>query len=222
MIDKIDKANYIVIQVDKKNIPSASALYTHILRLHKKVSLVCVDEDIDNHLSFLPWFDKIKNTKPSSADLVIDLDMDSVELFEWFATNKISLNKKMATALYAGLLIDTDGFKNSSVNGMKFAMANELISCDAEYKLCTKFILNSSDLSTLRLKAILFKGMLLKENATLVFMNISDDDLKKCGAKIQDCEPIMKEALNLPYAKEVVLVNSDKENEILRRIKKEY
>ena len=91
ILDEIDNAKYVMIVADAKSLPSASALYTHILRLHKKVSLVCETKNIDNKLSFLPWFEKIKSTKMSSADFIIELDSGSVELFNLFKNNDIKI-----------------------------------------------------------------------------------------------------------------------------------
>ncbi|MDA3908475.1 MAG: phosphoesterase [Sulfurimonas sp.] len=153
ILDGIDNAKYVMIVADAKCLPSASALYTHVLRLHKKVSLVCKTKNINNKLSFLPWFEKIKSDRVSSADLVIELDISSIELFNFFKINNIKMNHKMGTALYAGLLQETNGFLNSYIDGTTFAMAEELIECGADYKTCNNFIMKRSTLCALRLKA---------------------------------------------------------------------
>jgi len=84
ILDGIDNAKYVMIVTDANSLPSASALYTHILRLHKKVSLVCEAKNIDNRFSFLPWFEKIKSERVSSSDFIIELGNSSVELFKLF------------------------------------------------------------------------------------------------------------------------------------------
>ena len=221
LLQDIDKAKHIVIEVDSDFLASASALYTHILRLHKKVSLVCTSKDIDNKLSFLPWFDKVKSTGYSSADLNISLNMSSSQLYELFKENNIKPNQKMATALYAGLLQETKGFLNSSLNGTIFAAAKELIEYGAEFNICNDFILKSTTLSQLRLKAVMLQNMSLHENAKVAHMKISDDELKATGAKVDDCYEVLLEALKLPYVKEVLLLKSDDKDIILKRIKKE-
>ena len=220
-LKNISNAKHIVIEVEKLFLPSASALYTHILRLHKKVSLVCVSDNINNNLSFLPWFEKIRTTGYSSADLKINLEVSASEMYKLFKDNDISLNKKMATALYAGLLLETRGFLNTTVNGTIFAIASELISCGAEHKICTNFILRSDSLALLRLKALMLKNMLLKENARLAVMSICENDLKQTGARLEDSYDVLEEALKLINVKEVILIKSDESDKILKRIKKE-
>ena len=77
ILNRIDKANHIVvishINPDADSIGSASAVYTHILRLHKKVSWFCASKNISVKLKFLPWSEKIKNSFPASADLAISV-----------------------------------------------------------------------------------------------------------------------------------------------------
>ena len=135
-----------------------------------------------------------------------------------FEKNNIKLNQKMATALYAGLLLETKGFQNTNVNGMIFAVAKQLVDAKAEHKLCTNYILNTKSLAYLRLKALVLKKMLLNEDATVVVMNIDEDDLKKSGAKLEDAFEILEDGLTLPYVVEAILQNN---NKILKRIKKE-
>ncbi len=220
ILQEIDKANHILIVANRLSLTSASALYTYILTLHKKVSIAC--EDVDRNLSFLPWFDKVKNLNSnSSADLKIDLDISSTKLFYLFKDSGKKINKKMATAIYAGLIKETNGFTNTNLNGTIFAMAKELVELGAEFKICNEFILKSTSLSLLRLKAIMLQGMQLKSDATLAILSIDDDMLKACGSKEEDAYLVMQEVLQLHLVKEVILHKSDEENKILKIIKKE-
>ncbi|WP_373000520.1 bifunctional oligoribonuclease/PAP phosphatase NrnA [Sulfurimonas sp.] len=221
ILDGINNAKYVMIVADAKNLSSASALYTYVLRLHKKVSLVCETKNIDNKLSFLPWFEKIKSAKVSSADFIIELESGSVELFNLFKNNNIKINNKMATALYGGLLQESNGFLNSSVNGTFFAMAEELIKCGADYKTCNKFIMKRTTLCALRLKAIMLEGMILQNSAKAAVFYICDDDLNSTGATIEDCDEALIEALKLPQVELSVLLNLNNEYEVLKIINKE-
>lgn len=218
-LEAIDRAKHIVILTSNNSFADACALYTHILRLHKKVSIVSKSDKIDNGLSFLPWFNKLRNIVPSSADLVIDLDLETESLYNLFKLNDITLNEKMATSLYAGLLKRFGGFLSSDVNGTVFADVSELIREGADYKLCNKSIMNRVSLSTLRLKAIMLSNMILTNNSKEALFIVSEDDLKSSGATLREAYEIMNEALNLPYVESAVLKNSD--NKILKLKMKE-
>jgi len=219
LLEDIDRARHIVILTDSGTFADASALYTYILRLHKKVSIVSKSKTIDSGLSFLPWFDKLRDIVPSSADLVVDLSSVREPLYDLFKSNNIIINNKMATALYAGLLKRFDGFLSSKVDGMVFADISELIKQGADYKLCNRSIMNRVSLSTLRLKAIMLSNMILTDASKTAQFVINDDDLKLSVADISEAYEIMKEALNLPYVERAVLKNSD--NKVLKLKMKE-
>ncbi len=78
MFEKIATAQYIVliahINPDADSLGAASAMYTHLMRLEKKVTLFCMTERVDSRLQFLPWFDKLRHTFPKSADLAMSFD----------------------------------------------------------------------------------------------------------------------------------------------------
>ncbi len=78
MFETIENAEHIVliahINPDADSLGAASAMYTHLMRLEKKVTLFCVTERINPRLAFLPWFDKIRHQFPASADLAIGFD----------------------------------------------------------------------------------------------------------------------------------------------------
>jgi len=211
ILDKIKKAKKIMIVTDAKNLALSCALYTYVLIQHKGVTLICEDEHLDVKLSFLPWFDKIKAKKTLSTDLEIEINFSSLDFFIYLKNESIKINKKMATSLYAGLLLESDGFLNPDANGMIFAVAKELIDCGAEYKLCTRNLLQTKSLALLRLKSLMFKSMILKNNAKAAIFSICDDDLKSSGATMQDCDEVLKEALHLPLVELAVLLDSKDE-----------
>lgn len=218
-LEEIKKASYVVILTSNDSFADASALYTHILREHKKVSLVCKTQDVDNSFSFLPWFDKLRGLEPSSADLVIDMDLESESLYKLFKSNALTINVKIATALYAGLLKSFDGFLSNSVDGTTFALASELIELGADYKSCHKFMLKRASLSTLRLKANMLKSMVLINSSKAALFSITPNDLEVSGADLTDAYIVMQEALSLPYVELAILI--DDKNEVLKLITEE-
>jgi phosphoesterase RecJ-like protein len=253
ILNKIDSAKHIVVishvNPDADSIGSASAMYTYLLQKHKKVSWYCKTKDITKKLSFIPWFDKIRDSFPSSADLAISLDCAHIKrlgveldcelinidhhesntdfamlnlvqtsaisttevLYNFFKASSIKINPKMATALYAGLLDDSNGFMDDNVNGTTFALIKELIECGAEFKICNKNIMKSMSLAALRLKGIMFNNMTLECDARVAFFCVSDDEMRATGALGEDCELALEESMFLPQVEVAILVkqNSD-------------
>jgi len=221
-LKQIQSAKHIAVVVSSDELlPSGSVLYTYLLRLHKKVSFVYQTDILDGRFSCLPWFDKLRDTSVPSADLTIELDESFFTLYEFFKSNDIAINKKMATALYASLLVKHDGFVGGDADGMVFAKASELMACGADYKLCNEFIIKRVTLARLRLKSLMLKNMVLKNGAKDAIFYLSDDDLKRSGATLRDAKEIIKEALCLEYVTKVILMKSDEDNKILKLIDKE-
>lgn len=217
-IDKIIEASHILIRTNSESFSNASVIYSYILTHHKKVS-ISHEKSIDINLSFLPWFDKLRTVAPSSADLVLEIDNDSKALFEFLKSKNIKINQKMATALYVGLLKQYDFFKSSESDGTIFAIASELISLKAEYKLCNEYLQKRVSLATFRLKAILLKSLLLKDDASKACLFVSDADFKASGSTVEDAYLVMKEVLNLVNVKEVELLKTDENSKIIKNLK---
>lgn len=252
IIKRIGEAKHVVViahlNPDADSIGSASALYTYLLTLHKKVSFFCAS-NISQKLSFIPWADKIRNSFPSSADLAISLDCGDIDrlgveidcdlinidhhvsntkygkynlvdtsaistasiVFDFFKYNKIPINQKIATALYAGILEDSNGFVSDTVDGMVFATAGELIDSGADYKICNKYIKKYESLSALRLKAIMLLNMSLVKDAKVALFLVTQEDMKKSGADAADCEIALEDSLCLPTVEVSVLLKENKD-----------
>lgn len=240
ILKRIESAKHVVVishvNPDADSLGSASAIYTHLLRLHKKVSWFCATKNINQKFLFLPWSENIRDTFASSADLAISLDCENLDrlgvaiecdlinidyhksnteygaynlvdsqcisttevLYKLFKENGISLNPKMATALYAGLLNNSKGFLDERCDGTIFALAKELIDFGADYKLCNKFIMKYQTLGAFRLKAIMHKNMQLFYDSRVSVFCVSHEDMIASGAIELDCENTLEEALWLP------------------------
>lgn len=214
----IENAKQIVIQADNNSFANANALYSYVLSLHKKVSLV-VTQKIATKFSFLPWFDKARETLPAKADLIIEAESDTVALYLALKHNGVRINQKMATALFAGLIEASEGFLSSTCNGTTFAVASELIELKAQHFTCKEYLQKSDPLALFRLKSLLYKSMLQMANGQSMHMYISDEDLKSSGATQKDVAKVLKEALNIVHVKEVILHKSDENNKIIKIIK---
>lgn len=74
----IESAKHIVLiahkNPDADSLGAASAFYSYLLRSQKKITLFCVSSTINPHLAFLPWFDKVTDRFPESADCMISFD----------------------------------------------------------------------------------------------------------------------------------------------------
>ena len=217
-IKTIEESKHICIISKSSSFANASALYTYLLTLHKKVSISSL-ESVDIKFAFLPWFDKIRDIVPSSADSVIEADSDAKSLYDFFISNDIKINKKMATSLYSSLLSEYKSFQKNDTDGAVFSVASKLIELGAEYKLCHEYLNNRVPLQEFRLKAILFKNFVLTNSASSVEVFISDDELESSGSQLKDVYPLLEEFLTLVNVTQVTLIKSDEENKVLINLK---
>ncbi len=210
----IEKSKNISILTDNDSFGDASALYTYILRLHKKVSLVSSERALKMPLSCIPWYDKVKKNLSASSDLVIDLKKSDISLYELFKENNVIINEKMATALYASYLQKPACYSEKK----NIHALSELLLLKANHEQCVLFLKKSLPLSLFRLKAILFARLLLVDNAKVAVVTLQEDDFKRTGAMMYDLELIMREILNINHVQTVLVVDEENENELVRII----
>ncbi|MGE0739315.1 DHH family phosphoesterase [Sulfurimonas sp.] len=162
------------------------------------VEVACTLVNIDHHCT---------NTSFGSLNLVRSSALSTTEiLYSFFKENGVKINKKMATALYVGLLEDSEGFLGESVDGTTFAIVQELITQGAEFQLCNKKIMKSTSLAALRLKAAMLKDMVLEHSTTIAFFGVSYEDMKQSGAVAEDAEGALEESLFLPHVQVALLL----------------
>lgn len=252
IIEAIEKARHVVViahtNPDADSLGSASAVYTSMLRLHKRVSFFCATKQIDEKLKFLPWVEKIRDVFPTDADLAISLDcgtyarmgtqlaIDLINfdhhqsndayarynvvdasaisttqvLFDFFKANEFTINAKMATALYAGLLDDSSNFLSLKTDSNVFAMAQELCLLGADVKACSRYVSQYISLAAYRLKGAMLLGMNLHEDGEIALLHVSQSMMQKYAAKPSDCEAALEEALHLPTVKVALLLRENK------------
>jgi len=230
IINKINNSKHIVVVATGSidSICSASAFYTYLLTLHKKVSFFSISNVLEPRLFFIPWSEKVRSSFPSSSDLAITfgtLDSDNVYIeceiinfdtmknspfiaqtvYDFFENSDIKINHKMATSLYSGILDSTNGFLVGT-NGTIFAMIERLVKLDIDIQNINKCVMQYMSLASFRLKAIMQMKMQLMLNAKLALFVVKDEDISSSGATEIDCEKIILEALFLPTVSVVLLV----------------
>ncbi len=239
VLEKIKSARHIVLithmHPDAGSMGSASAFYSYILQIQKKVTLFSHTKNIDKKLLFLPWCDKLKHTIPPSCDLAISFNSGNLKrlgialdialinfdhhksnehygllnfvdenaisttqvIYEYFISQEVKINPKMATALYAGLLDDSQNFMSSKTNIIVYDMAKVLLEKGADKESVVTHLFHTSSLSRLRLKGLMFSNMQLYGDATIVVHKVSKEMLNSCGAKYEDSKAALEESLYL-------------------------
>lgn len=217
-LDKVQSSLHTLLIADSNSFFNASAMYSYLLTLHKKVSLQ-TKEELPKKFSFAPWFTKARPLSNSNADYVLEMSSDTQSLYTFLVQNEIKINRKMATSLYAGMLEQFQAFHSSKCDGIVFATVSQLIALGAEHQKCTAMLLYSQSLASIRLKSLLLKTLTLVEEARIAELFVSDGMLHESGAELEDAYVLMDEALRVVHVKEVRLIKSDENSKILKILK---
>ncbi len=256
LVKALDDAKHILIiahvNPDADSMGSAIAMYTHILRLHKKVTLYCKTEKINPALSFLPFFDKVKSNLPKDYDLAFSFDCGAIKrlgvevtaplvnvdhhisnenygainildtsaisttqvLYDFFKSNDISINAKMATSLYAGLADDSQNFTTDKTSERTFLMAADLIKCGADNALCTKMLFKQRSLASIRMKAKMLSSAQLHCSGKVISTLVERSFFEETGAYEVDCEEALHESLELVNIEVALMLRFTKDGRI--------
>ncbi len=96
----------------------------------------------------------------------------------------------VAEALYAGVLIDTGGFKFSNTNERAFSMSMELMRLGVDAQKIYKAVFLDKTIQRIRLEGILLSRAEMLMNSRVCVMEITDEVLKTTGAGKEDMEGI--------------------------------
>ena len=256
LVKALDDAKHILIiahvNPDADSLGSALAMYIHILRLHKKVSLFCKTQKMNSALSFLPFFEKVRSTVPNDYDLALSFDCGAIKrlgleveaplvnidhhisndnygdinlvdttaisttqvLYDFFKANDLKINAKMATALYSGLIDDSESFTTQKTSLRSFEMASELLKCGADNALCVQKLFKERSLSSLRLKGKMLSAVKLSLEATVASTLVEKSFFEETGAYEMDCEEGLDESLELSSVKIAFMLRFTKDGRI--------
>lgn len=181
----------------------ASLLYTIALQKHSQVFWL-YDGDVgqfSKRFATIPWSANVKNVKNREDCLNISVshllkELSFVEIFYLLKNNDYKINAKMATALYAGLAFESDGFFNA--DSALFIVASELITLGANHFECMRSLIHTESLANLRARAIMLQNMRLVADGKIALFDVSLDDLLANGADNTIFARAASDALRLP------------------------
>ena len=121
LVTALDNASHILIiahvNPDADSLGSALAMYTHVLRLHKKVSFYCKTENINPSLKFLPFFEKVRLHIPRDYDLALSFDCGSQSRLGLETTDTlVNVDHHISNDMYGDInIIDASAISTTQV-----------------------------------------------------------------------------------------------------------
>lgn len=103
----------------------------------------------------------------------------------------LDLDKDIATSLYVALVTDTGGFRYSNTTCITHQIAGDLINNGADVAFVSQQVFENSSLGKIRLTGKAIESLEVLEGGKLSVVAVTDEMLRECGAKEEDCEGIV-------------------------------
>lgn len=109
----------------------------------------------------------------------------------------ISLDTSLSTALYAGLITDTGGYRYSNTTPDVMNMASDLISLGVSPGEMAERLLETVSFEHIKLLQQSLKSLQIAENGQLCWVSVTLQDIQKSGASPEDIDGIVNYPRNV-------------------------
>lgn len=157
--------------------------------------------NIDHHMNN-PEFATYNLVKPdvsSASEIVFDIIKDNCEL-----------TKEIATAIYAGIIYDTSGFKHSCTGVSTHLTAAALVEKGVDTAFIHSKMLYEHTTSQLKVMRCALKNM--KTEGEVAWTVLSKEEMDECGAKNGDTDGVAEYLLNTENIEVSALLTEKKDN----------
>ncbi|MDP1883757.1 MAG: bifunctional oligoribonuclease/PAP phosphatase NrnA [Candidatus Moranbacteria bacterium] len=144
---------------------------------------------------------------------IIDASYSSVceIIYDFFAFNKIDINRKMATFLMLGIMSDTGSFQHSNTTSKVMEIASQLMKKGAPISKIVETTFANKNISTLKLWGKAFEKAKINPTNGMIASVLTQKDLEECEAGTEDIAQVSSILNTVPGTK-FALILSEREN----------
>lgn len=155
--------------------------------------------------------------KPDGDINIIDAKYSSVceIIYEFFASEKIEISRKMATCLMLGILGDTGMFQHSNTTPRVLEISSKLMRKGASLGKIVENVFGPKKICTLKLWGRAFEKSRLMEKTGMIFSVLTQKDLAECEATTEDIAQVAGFLNTVPGTK-FSLILSEREGGIVK------
>lgn len=138
--------------------------------------------NIDHHKSnpYFGQYNYVFDEASSTSELIYDIIEDYYPM-----------NKEVATALYAGLIFDTGGFRHTSTSPSTMRIAGELMKQDIPFnEIYIKFF-DSKKISEVRIMGKGIDNTKLVHNEQVAYTTLTNQEIAECGGTHEELDGII-------------------------------
>lgn len=119
------------------------------------------------------------------------------QLFKSMQKYGFKIDKKMAEAVYVGILTDTGGFRYSNTSAETHIIASEIFSLGADHYAISKKVFESNPLRSMKLKFAAMGVADFSCGNRIAITYVDSNMLKSAGATLKDSDGIVEELRNI-------------------------
>ncbi len=155
--------------------------------LERTKETVCIDHHLMQR--YFAKYNCINPKAPSTCTMVFDL-----------ISYIVPIDEHIATALYAGLVYDTGGFRNASTSAEAHIIASKLINLDIPFTKIYDAMLRHRTLSAAKMLTVAINRIQFNEQTGVYYSYTTTDDLKEQNASHKDLGEIVSYILAIDNA----------------------
>lgn len=159
--------------------------------------LINIDHHITNDLFGTLNIVEVKAC--STSELVFDL----------LCAAKITINKEIATCLYAGICGDTGSFRYASTSKRSFEIASELTSFGAVPHQIADAVYGNKPLAQVKLESLALAQLTMHEQGKICEVIVTQEMYEQCGASVDDTEFLVETARDIKGVQISALIKRD-------------
>ena len=144
---------------------------------------------------------------------IVEIEVSTTAVLYKLLKEGFTINRDVATALYAGLLSDSQSFTTTLVSKDTFKIASELLEYGLEPSYIATMLFKRKSLAHIRLIAKSIDSMQLFLDGSVAIMCLDKEVFKATGAKDSDIIGIIDNAISLVTV-EIAILISEFENSI--------
>jgi len=116
------------------------------------------------------------------------------------------ISRESAIAFYAALVSDTRNFTTKNMSRSVFEFAAKLVALGVDIAEVTQKMLHRRSLASLRILGVAIDSLELREDARIAILKISQEDLKRTGAKMSDLDGVVDYAKSLATVEVAIML----------------
>jgi phosphoesterase RecJ-like protein len=200
---KFPKAS--LIQTEKKNFKEDVTIFVDCAEIDR---IGKIKKNIDFSKPLINIDHHIGNSKFGTVNILKPDHSSTAEIIYQLIKNEVPMDKEIATYLYIGILTDTGAFRYPNTTSHSLRVASELVAYGVVASRVSEFIWFTDPEERIKLLGAVLRTMSLYDKISIMY--ITEEMLKKHGAKEEDTEEFIDYGLSIEGIETAAIIKERK------------